>query len=45
MCDLIDLKVVDLFRTRIGPLDLGDSPKAAKGDPRSSLMALSRSGR
>jgi 23S rRNA pseudouridine2604 synthase len=27
MCDLVDLKVVDLFRVRIGPLDLGDMPE------------------
>ncbi len=24
MCDLVELKVVDLFRTRIGPLELGE---------------------
>ena len=24
MCDLVDLKVVDLFRTRVGPVKLGD---------------------
>ncbi|MGA0600053.1 pseudouridine synthase [Caulobacter sp. KR2-114] len=27
MCDLVELKVVDLFRTRIGPLRLGDLPE------------------
>src|ERR1017187_2506785 len=27
MCDLVDLKVVDLFRVRIGPLSLGDLPE------------------
>ncbi|USQ97090.1 pseudouridine synthase [Caulobacter sp. RL271] len=27
MCELVDLKVVDLFRVRIGPLDLGDMPE------------------
>lgn len=27
MCDLVDLKVVDLFRVRIGPLTLGDMPE------------------
>ena len=27
MCDLVDLKVVDLFRVRIGPLKLGDLPQ------------------
>ena len=27
MCDLVELKVVDLFRVRIGPLKLGDLPQ------------------
>ncbi len=27
MCDLVGLKVIDLFRTRIGPLSLGDLPE------------------
>jgi 23S rRNA pseudouridine2604 synthase len=27
MCDLVELKVVDLFRIRIGPLTLGDLPE------------------
>jgi 23S rRNA pseudouridine2604 synthase len=27
MCDLVELKVVDLFRVRIGPLTLGDMPE------------------
>lgn len=27
MCDLVQLKVVDLFRVRIGPLSLGDLPE------------------
>jgi 23S rRNA pseudouridine2604 synthase len=27
MCDLVDLKVVDLFRVRIGPIRLGDLPE------------------
>ena len=27
MCDLVGLEVVDLFRTRIGPLQLGDLPE------------------
>lgn len=27
MCELMDLKVVDLFRVRIGPLTLGDLPE------------------
>ena len=27
MCELVDLKVVDLFRVRIGPLEMGDMPE------------------
>ena len=27
MCDLVELKVVDLFRVRIGPLEMGDMPE------------------
>jgi 23S rRNA pseudouridine2604 synthase len=27
MCDLVELKVVDLFRIRVGPLTLGDMPE------------------
>ncbi|HEY0341574.1 MAG TPA: pseudouridine synthase, partial [Steroidobacteraceae bacterium] len=27
MCELVDLKVVDLFRARVGPLTLGDMPE------------------
>jgi 23S rRNA pseudouridine2604 synthase len=27
MCELVDLKVVDLFRVRVGPLRLGDMPE------------------
>jgi 23S rRNA pseudouridine2604 synthase len=27
MCELVELKVVDLFRVRVGPLDLGDMPE------------------
>ena len=27
MCDLVDLKVVDLYRLRIGPLSIGDLPE------------------
>jgi 23S rRNA pseudouridine2604 synthase len=27
MCDLVDLKVVDLFRVRVGPMRLGDLPE------------------
>ena len=27
MCELVDLKVVDLFRVRVGPVQLGDMPE------------------
>jgi 23S rRNA pseudouridine2604 synthase len=27
MCELVDLKVVDLFRVRVGPVRLGDLPE------------------
>jgi len=27
MCELVELKVVDLFRVRIGPLTLGEMPE------------------
>jgi 23S rRNA pseudouridine2604 synthase len=27
MCELVELKVVDLFRVRVGDLDLGDMPE------------------
>jgi 23S rRNA pseudouridine2604 synthase len=27
MCELVDLKVVDLFRVRVGPIGLGDMPE------------------
>jgi 23S rRNA pseudouridine2604 synthase len=27
MCDLVGLKVIDLYRIRIGPLKLGDLPE------------------
>lgn len=27
MCELVELKVVDLFRSRLGPIDLGDMPE------------------
>ena len=27
MCELVDLKVVDLFRVRVGPVQLGDLPE------------------
>jgi 23S rRNA pseudouridine2604 synthase len=45
MCELVELKVVDLFRVRIGPLTLGDMPegrwRALTSDERTSLIAES----
>ena len=46
MCDLVDLKVVDLLRTRIGPLHLGDLPEGrwrplAAGE-RQALLSATR---
>ena len=45
MCDLVDLKVVDLFRVRIGPLTLGDMPegrwRALTPAERDALIATS----
>lgn len=46
MCELVDLKVVDLFRRRIGPLTLGDMPegkwRALAPDEREALIAASK---
>jgi len=43
MCELVDLKVVDLFRVRIGPLTLGDMPEGRwrplTGEERAGLIA------
>jgi 23S rRNA pseudouridine2604 synthase len=43
MCERVDLKVVDLFRVRIGPLTLGDMPEGRwrplTADERSALIA------
>ncbi len=43
MCELVDLKVVDLFRVRIGPLTLGDMPEGRwrplTPDERTALIA------
>ena len=43
MCDLVDLKVTDLFRLRIGPLRLGDLPegrwRVLSPDERRALLA------
>jgi 23S rRNA pseudouridine2604 synthase len=42
MCELVNLKVVDLFRVRIGPLTLGDMPEGRwrplTGDERAALI-------
>jgi 23S rRNA pseudouridine2604 synthase len=42
MCELVELGVIDLFRTRIGPLDLGDLPeghwRALTAEERASLI-------
>ena len=43
MCELVDLKVVDLFRVRVGPLTLGDMPEGRwrplTADERTALIA------
>jgi len=45
MCELVDLAVVDLLRTRIGPLRLGDLPegrwRVLTADERSALLTAS----
>ena len=45
MCELVDLAVVDLLRTRIGPLRLGDLPegrwRVLSSDERDALLAAS----
>jgi 23S rRNA pseudouridine2604 synthase len=45
MCELVDLVVTDLFRTRIGPLHLGDLPegrwRVLTAGERSALLAAS----
>ena len=44
MCELVDLKVVDLFRVRVGPLDLGDMPEGrwrlVTAEERAALLAV-----
>jgi 23S rRNA pseudouridine2604 synthase len=44
MCELVELKVVDLFRVRVGSLTLGDMPEGRwrplTGDERAALIAL-----
>ena len=43
MCELVELKVVDLFRVRVGPLNLGDMPEGhwrhLTPDERAALIA------
>jgi 23S rRNA pseudouridine2604 synthase len=43
MCELVDLRVVDLYRVRIGPLTLGDLPEGRwrplTADERAALVA------
>lgn len=45
MCDLVGLSVTDLFRVRIGPLELGDLPegkwRALTADERAALLKTS----
>ncbi|HEV2530193.1 pseudouridine synthase [Phenylobacterium sp.] len=45
MCDLVGLSVTDLFRVRIGPLELGDLPegkwRALTADERAALLKAS----
>ena len=44
MCEMVDLKVVDLFRVRVGPLDLGDMPEGrwrlVTAEERAALLAV-----
>jgi 23S rRNA pseudouridine2604 synthase len=44
MCELVDLRVVDLFRIRVGPLRLGDLPegrwRALSPEERAALIGL-----
>lgn len=46
MCELVDLEVTDLLRTRIGPLHLNDLPegkwRALGGDEREALIRASK---
>jgi 23S rRNA pseudouridine2604 synthase len=43
MCDLVGLRVIDLFRVRIGPLTLGDLPegrwRVLRTEERAALLA------
>jgi 23S rRNA pseudouridine2604 synthase len=46
MCELVDLEVIDLFRTRIGPLELGALPegkwRAISPEEREALVRASK---
>jgi len=46
MCDAVDLRVIDLFRVRIGPLAIGDLPegkwRALTSEERAALITASR---
>ena len=47
MCELVDLKVVDLFRVRVGPVSLGDLPerrwRVLTAPERTALLSNTRS--
>jgi 23S rRNA pseudouridine2604 synthase len=47
MCELVDLKVVDLFRVRVGPIRLGDLPerrwRVLTASERAALLLNTRS--
>jgi 23S rRNA pseudouridine2604 synthase len=47
MCELVDLKVVDLFRVRVGPIELGDLPerrwRVLTAPERTALLSNARS--
>ena len=46
MCELVDLEVADLFRVRIGPIQLGDLPerrwRVLTPDERAALVGILR---
>ena len=46
MCELVDLKVVDLFRVRVGPIRLGDLPerrwRVLTAEERTALLSTGR---
>jgi 23S rRNA pseudouridine2604 synthase len=45
MCEIVELKVVDLYRVRIGPLDVSDIPEGRwrplTSDERTAVLAAS----